>query len=96
MLVAANLSTWRGLETDSKDVSFHDSHLIREGNRLEPHLLVGIVRLVLLKDLRIQRSQVLLVHMTRHEEHGVSCGVCREWLVQWVISHNIWILREAA
>lgn len=95
VLVAANFATGWGLKTNTEDISTQDTDLIREGNGLEPHLLVGIVRLVLLKDRSVHRCQVRLVHVARHEEHGVSGGVRWEGLVQWIVSHHVRVLSEA-
>ena len=53
VLVATNFTTGWLVETDTKDVSTHHTDFIGEGNGFEPHLLVSIVRLVLLKDLSV-------------------------------------------
>ena len=95
MLVATNLATGWGLETDWEDEPAQDTDLIGQGNWFEPHLLVSIVTLVLLEDLSVERSQVFLVHVTRLQKHEVSGWVGWEWLVQWVVSNNVGVVRQA-
>ena len=66
VLVATNLTTrWR-IKADTEVVSFHDAKLIWERRRFKPHLLIDVMCLVLLKDLSVQRRQVLLVKVARH------------------------------
>ena len=96
VLVGANLTArWR-LETDSEVMATEEGHVVRHGAWLEPHLLGSIVRLVLVEDLLVQRGEILLVHVTRHEKHRVTDWIRREWLVKRIISNNVGVVRKAS
>ena len=96
VLAATDLTAGWSLESDAEDVSAQNAHLIGERHRFEPHLLVGVVSLVLLKDLSVKRCQVLSVHVARHHEHWVSGGRGGEGLVQWVVTNDVGVRCEAA
>jgi len=81
VFTASDFATGWGVKTNAEDVSTEDANLVGEWNGFKPHLLIGIMRLILLEDLSVQRRQVLLVHVSWHEKHWISCRVCREWLI---------------
>ena len=56
--------------------------MIWERGRLEPHGLAWIVLLILFVDPLIERGQILLIKVTRREEHWILGGIGRKRLIQ--------------
>ena len=82
----AEIGTWRRLEANWEIETFHKTDLIWEWGRLEPHGLTWVVLLILFVDLLIERSQILLIEVTRREEHWILCGIGRKRLIQRIIA----------
>ena len=94
VLVGADSFAWWCLETNGEDISTQEADLIREGHRLEPHLLGTVMNLSLVVDVFIEWCKVGLVEVSGHQEHGVLSRVAREWLVKRVVADNIGVVCE--
>ena len=96
MSAGANLSTWGSLEANREYKTGQNASLIGEWDRLEPHLLHLVVRLILLIGLLVHRSKILLVHVARGSEQRIADRVGREWLIEWIITDNVGIVGETS
>jgi len=96
MLVGADFTTWRLLESDGKlkATSSTGGDLIRYLNRLEPHSVVNIVGLISFENLRVHGSKQLLIGLSRLVEAQVLQVVSRVRLIQRIVAHDVLVTRE--
>ena len=92
----SNIGTRRDTEANWEDHTGEDSDLVWERNRFEPHLLVGVVRLVLGEESLIKRSELRLVEVTWNEKIWVLSRVAREGFVDGIISDDVRVVSETS
>ena len=97
MLVGANLST-RGLFKSNRVLlatSCSSRNLVRHLNRLKPHSIVDVVRLVALEDLLIHGSEESLISNSRLVEAQVLEVVAGVGLIERIKTHHVLVVRES-
>lgn len=93
--LGANFASWWRLETNWENKAAQDADLVGHGDRLEPHLLHLVVRLIFLVNLLVERSKILLVHVSGRQKQRIPSGVGRERLVEWVVTDDVRVVGEA-
>jgi len=96
MLGRSNIGTRRDTKTNWEDHAREDFDLVWERNRFEPHLLVGVVRLVLGEKSLIKRSELRFVEVTWNEKIWVLSRVAWERFVDGVVSDDVWVVGETS
>lgn len=96
VLIRANITPWRCLVAHMENLTAQNAHLIWKGKRFEPHLLAGVILLVLLEDAREEGGQEFAIGAPRQQIGQVFGKIARVWLIQRIVADYVIVVGEKA